>query len=385
MEVNETYNIVSSGELVDGFYLTDVQVAFAELFKCSEDKAKAVVGKKVTLKKQVDERTAKAYKSKLESIGLAVDLHANKPPLGLSLSLQPIEGDQTKQDSAMPVDNSVTGRTDTMVCPKCNLEQPKTEQCTECGVYIHKVLKTENPQPTNVEASTKSQNTSGNSEIGDVVITDAFNFKAVIAAGLVAVFGALVWKYIAMEFDRELGLIAWAIGGAVGFTSALMGSRGQNAGIICGVFTVIAILGGKYLFYSDMQGQIQAAFQEVGQEEFMRVAYENFSYEADQYALVTDDQSIKTFMVDFGYTDNTQVEAISNRELSEFKADVAPELVEMHENKPNYEEWVEFNLTPAFTSDGALSAVVESLDWLDLLFLLFGVATAFRLGSRQTQ
>lgn len=47
-----------------------------------------------------------------------------------------------------------------------------------------------------------------------------------------------------LSFYYELDLIAWLIGGAVGFSAAMSGVKGQAAGVVCGVLVLLSILGG---------------------------------------------------------------------------------------------------------------------------------------------
>ena len=37
-------------------------------------------------------------------------------------------------------DENSENKEDLMTCPKCELEQPKAEQCSGCGVYVEKAL-----------------------------------------------------------------------------------------------------------------------------------------------------------------------------------------------------------------------------------------------------
>ena len=37
-------------------------------------------------------------------------------------------------------DNQTENAEDQMTCPKCELQQPKAEQCSDCGIYVEKAL-----------------------------------------------------------------------------------------------------------------------------------------------------------------------------------------------------------------------------------------------------
>ena len=391
MDVNISYNVVTTGELADGFSLEQVQEAFAELFKCSEAKAKTVVGKRVTLKKNLDISKATAYQRHLQGIGLQVHLEEVKPQSqGIVLSLEPLEQDQSSAPKVSGPPNTREQRTQeqnsrdmqsaTMICPKCNLEQKRADQCEGCGVYIHKVLAArEEPLSTAEKDTPESEEDSASA----VFVSDGISPKAIGAAAVVAVLGAFLWKFIAMEFDRELGLIAWLIGGAVGFAAASLGSRGQPAGILCGVLTVLAILGGKYLFYSDLQANIRSVMEEIGTAELMQASYEQMKLEAAEFVSVNDDQGLREFMVRYEYSEHGSPEAVTVEEINIFRDEFEADLVYLASNNPSYDEWMNDTVAPEVESVSTTQVVYESLGWLDLLFLLFGVATAYRLGSQE--
>jgi len=74
MEEDFTYNVISSGELIDQFDLSQVQIDVAKLFNVDQGKANAFVGQRKIIKKDLSLKKAQAYKQKLESIGLEIVL-----------------------------------------------------------------------------------------------------------------------------------------------------------------------------------------------------------------------------------------------------------------------------------------------------------------------
>jgi len=48
---------------------------------------------------------------------------------------------ESAEDVDLVVQDDQTGNAeDQMTCPKCELQQPKAEQCSGCGVYVEKAL-----------------------------------------------------------------------------------------------------------------------------------------------------------------------------------------------------------------------------------------------------
>lgn len=59
--------------------------------------------------------------------------------------------------------------------------------------------------------------------------------------------GALVWAAIARFLHMEIGYVAWGVGFAVGFGSALLGGCGLANGIFCSLTCLLSIFAGKVL------------------------------------------------------------------------------------------------------------------------------------------
>jgi len=78
-----------------------------------------------------------------------------------------------------------------------------------------------------------------------------FHTKAFLYGLVGGVMGALLWALVVYFTDYEIGWIAWAVGGLVGYGVAF-GNRGsvstpRAAGILAVALTVLAIVGGKFL------------------------------------------------------------------------------------------------------------------------------------------
>ena len=134
MTESDTYNVVLCGDILSGFEVTEVVAAFAQMFKLSPEKAGSMVGSCVTIKKEVELQVAESYRQKLAEIG--IDVKLEKLGGADELSLEPM------QQRVLSADGSEQHMVEAgqMICPKCNFLQPKAEECTNCGVYIHKVI-----------------------------------------------------------------------------------------------------------------------------------------------------------------------------------------------------------------------------------------------------
>ena len=383
MDIQSSCNVLTNGTLKSGFNPEQVQTAVAELFRIPPEKAQAIVSKKVTIKKEVDIRTAHAYKKKLEALGLGIEIEQKQlNKLSLSLALEPTEEELQQQaaerDAPQPEPQTDSTR---MVCPKCRFEQAKAPQCAGCGVYMHKVI---NQAPADHSSYQKVAVQRADAS-RDIVIEeqDKASLMPFVVAAVVAALGAMLWKFIAVEFDYELGLVAWLIGGAVGFSAAVVGSKGERAGIVCAMFTVAAIMGGKYMAYDEFNTNLWSALQQEVPAEVFQVAYEEELAAAEAYKDIRGDQSLRQFMVDYGYSEAYETNEVSASEVDSFKAEIEPDLLTVQANPPTFEQWMDIHVNQELAAVSTWQLMQENFGILDLVFLLLGVATAFRLASQQ--
>lgn len=272
-----------------------------------------------------------------------------------------------------------------MTCPKCGTEQPVADQCISCGIYIEKYYENQRRlEAMQAEAASSSDD-------GRVIVDpDDFKIMAILAAVGAAVLGALLWQFIATSFGYELGVVAWAIGGAVGFVAAMMGGRGLLTGIICGVLAFGSIFGGKYLAADSIKTEMVSAIQELQTgfddpemqqfyDEEMRAIYEEVKMDARLFSRLTSESEYAQFMVDRDYTEASSAAGVSGMEVREFIEYTVPELQWFTANNPSFREWQDYNLN-SVTDMSTMEWIKEDLGWLDIVFIVLGVGTAFRLG-----
>lgn len=87
-----------------------------------------------------------------------------------------------------------------------------------------------------------------------------------IVAGVVAgLVGAAVWGAVAYFLDMELGLLAWGIGGLVGFAvgATAQEDAGPSTGILAVVLSVLSIMGGKYAMVLALQSEYDITFADT--------------------------------------------------------------------------------------------------------------------------
>jgi hypothetical protein len=208
--------------------------------------------------------------------------------------------------------------------------------------------------------------------------TDALTIKGLLSGTIAALIGALLWKGITVAFDYELGIIAWAIGGGIGFAVAFSGNRGQAAAIFCGIMALVSILGGKYLFYSSLQNQMNEWLADSSQD--LHLLYIEEMSDAKALKAVSSEADMRQYMVDYGYSEASIVDSITAEELNQFQNDIAPRLIGFADLPPSYEEWYQSTIEASLGSVSPLDILKESFGFIDFVFLFLGISTATRIG-----
>jgi hypothetical protein len=395
----DKYNVILSPQIRMGHDLDMVVQSFADLFKISTEKAGRIVGTRRVLKKEVPLPKAKYYQHKLEAIGLNVLLEKvtgvnvsaapaqMKKPQPVSPNKSTLELVPTEAELAAEAADPESGSADLIICPKCQLQQPRAAECIGCGVIIHKVTG-ENPpvkpaEPAPQKIQTKRAEATAAVASAESADTGSSRLVMFLAPVVVALLGALLWKFIAVTFNYELGLIAWLVGGAIGFSAAVAGAKGQSAAVACAVLALLAILGGKYMAASSFISEATASVAAGGEFEGMnlRTVYDELRVDAARFSeAVTDERSLREFLVERGYSEAGDAPSVTDEEIQSFKEFVQPRLETMLSNPQSYEEWKNDTLASDLEDISVVGVIIEDLGVIDFLFLFLGVGTAYRLG-----
>ncbi|MEM7402354.1 MAG: CHY zinc finger protein [Pseudomonadota bacterium] len=382
-----TYTVISTGKLHEDFGLEDVIESFAKLFKTTPEKASKYVGVQKILKKDMELKKAKALKARLEQIGMVIALKEHQVAASAANELSIEEKAPVKADT-------------TMMCPKCGLRQEKAEQCSSCGVYVQKLLGG-NPNDTEVGQSTiigqttiikkpdlsaqEAVQVDSNASVittGPSINDEVFKIPGIVAATVVALIGALLWKYIAVWFGFEFGIIAWGIGLAIGIAALTFESKGMATGIVCAVLALFSIIGGKYMamqsFQESWSEDIFSAIE--GQEVEFKQYYEQDLKAAAEFGDGVDSkEELIQFLSDHGYEEIYGVEEIGEYELQDFNEYVVPHLKQIQENSPTFEEWLSGS-EESIKDLSTFQLMLTDFGILGFVFLGLGVFSAFKMG-----
>lgn len=209
----------------------------------------------------------------------------------------------------------------------------------------------------------------------------AFPSVAIAAIAGVGLVGALAWGLVAFYANLEVGYLAWGIGALAGFVAVKFGGRGAGIGVLAGAVTLLSMFGGKLL---SVRLEVWEFIGE-GREGITQEDYDEHLRDAQTFAGLAEpvsDQDLRRFLVDHDYYDDFAPEDVPAEDLVLFREESAPELRAFAASPDSFEEWreqVAENLDWILEEVDYLEAVREGLGIVDVLFVLLGVGTAFRL------
>lgn len=213
--------------------------------------------------------------------------------------------------------------------------------------------------------------------------------KPTLAALACATAGAAAWAGILISFEREMDVLAVAIGVAIGFVAAKVGARGSKQALSCGLLAVIAVLSGKLVGTQVMYGKavdsgVASMVSQSMYNEDREAALEFADLPASEHA-----EFAGRWFYDEGES------GLSAEQISSFKKYDAPRLQWITKTTPDYAAWASYRSDSMHKQLSAVSLVArfrlvtdteDDMDLLfDLLFMLLAGLAAFQMVLRQGQ
>lgn len=202
--------------------------------------------------------------------------------------------------------------------------------------------------------------------------------KVIGAAIGAAILGAAVWAGIAIKTDYEIGWVAWGIGALVGFVTMKAGGVGMRPAVMAAVLAALSIFGGRigathfslndsydaYLNGEDFQGQLLDMKSDA-------LDYSHLKGEVD-------DEALTKFLVAHEYLAADGTQDFNAESLAAVRANLIPLLKQVRTptGELDYIDGVRASIKAEY---GLMDALKEGLELIDILFLFFGVGTAFKL------
>ena len=164
--MSETYSVVVSGQLVEGFELHQVKVNMTQAFKLSEAQVdKLLCGKPVALKRGIEKNLAVKLSQRLQDLGVVSVIKAapsaekttadNSPVVKAAAASEPqaqqTDADEPHSPEVSPVasepeaevnavppatDNADNSEVKNLDCPRCGHSQPVSNSCQLCNMDL---------------------------------------------------------------------------------------------------------------------------------------------------------------------------------------------------------------------------------------------------------
>ena len=247
------------------------------------------------------------------------------------------------------------------------LTMAQTEKCLSCGDDL----------PSNFE-SLEACPACGADLWDDESGEDVINGKVIGAAVGAAILGVVIWAGIALGTEREFGWIAWGIGGLVGWATTKAGGAGMKAAVLAAVLTACSIGGGRVGTIKLVTGGI---IQEYTTSEEFRDELLDLKVDAMDFAKLNgavDDGVLIQFLTDHKYYASDDTQDFNDVYLANFRQVQIP-LLEKLGTPTGEMDYLDDVRSDMAENLGVWKLLKEGSGIVDLLFLLLGIGTAFKL------
>ena len=195
--------------------------------------------------------------------------------------------------------------------------------------------------------------------------------RALLFAGGAAFAGAAAWALAAIFLNIEHGVIAWGIGGLIGFAVVKAGGHGQMLAVSAAILAVLSIGSGRYAIY-------RAAVDDVAAQQADAELFEAYRADAAAWQALGADataEQVEEFALDHDYDVDS---------AAEFREFAAPRLEWLASADRTLEEWQAFEAGGIAERFGFVDYLKADFHPFDVLFLILGLATAYGMVSRHT-
>lgn len=197
--------------------------------------------------------------------------------------------------------------------------------------------------------------------------TDRKMFVRGLAGGILGAFvGMLGWYLLIKWTHMEIGYAALLVGAVTGAGARLLARQGSALqGILCAVLALVAIVGGQYFaLVSIIDKELE---WEIGKDYKKEIDWANS-------AMVATNLDEIVFLI--SVRDDINSSRVTEADVKEFRERDLPRYRDLLKGKPTKEEYIAAEM--ATYPKPALS---ESIGLFTILWSVFGIAAAWRIGS----
>ena len=199
--------------------------------------------------------------------------------------------------------------------------------------------------------------------------------RAIMFGAIAAIAGAAVWGLLVRYAELEHGVVAWGIGGLVGFACLKARGHGLPVAVIAGALALASIVSGKMLAYQMMLDAVTE--EQVAQLD--GAVYREHVADAEAWVALGANPSsdlIESFIREHGF------EAM---EPTLFATAIGTDLTKFNSEQPSIEEWHDQIRAEIFNEYTFGQYLADDFHALDILFALLGIATAAGMIIRHTK
>ena len=290
---------------------------------------------------------------------------------------------------------------DHRTCPTCQVEVPPRtgRYCPACGSPMEPDAAPREPAPSaaaselpaSAPASTPAAARAGAARHPLPGLDQPATLLPIAFAAAGALIGALLWAGIACATGMEIGYVAWAVGGLVGGGMLLGGGRGRVYACIAAGLALAGILGGKYygahLLIESHLAQVEATFDRPTFDRVRAAAAASEDPPAAPMGEIAmepaEEEPVEEEPAEVEFS--AEEAAAAEEAIAELQADMAANelsLARVRDSSYTFEKWREEQRLALRGQIDTADIVSKSLGFLDLLFLLLGVSTAFGIVQR---
>ncbi|MBL9077548.1 MAG: hypothetical protein JNL08_08595 [Planctomycetes bacterium] len=252
------------------------------------------------------------------------------------------------------------------------------------------------PAASLLSSTTPTATTTATATLPGLDQVDVARPVAFAAGGALA--GALLWSLVMYGTGMEIGYVAWAVGGLAGGAAVLGGGRGTTTAVLAAAMALLGIVGGKFLgahFLVEQQiEQLAALMDRPGFERLRAMAADlpaapggETDADAGLHEVEDAPDADLADAADEAAGEaepEADAEGATEEPAAPEDAEAARQLERLRDPSFTYEQWRDEQVAALRAEISLVDLVGDSLGFVDVIFVLLGLSTAFGLVRRAT-
>ncbi len=202
--------------------------------------------------------------------------------------------------------------------------------------------------------------------------------RGILGGAIAGAVGMAGWYFLTMASEHEYGIAAWFVGILTGMgVRAMARDSSPPLGYIAAVCAIVAILGGEFLVVNSTMNRLTGMFKNVSAE-----AYDGMVEDAKQGVKLKTDDEIKSWLQTNTDDDDGAKVTVTAQDITDFRNTRQPKMQDLLNGKPSKDEFLKENEIHGVSLGTKFEVYKKSLTLFTLLWVIFGVASAWRIATR---